>query len=118
MRIDTRIIEKPWGYEEILVEGVEYTAKFLVLNPQSRISLQYHTKKTETMRLLKGDAVIYIETNGSKRIERMREDKSYHIAPGVIHRLLSLEGGCTIVEVSTTFPDDTVRLADDYKRVG
>ena len=39
------LIKKPWGSEQIIHTNKHYTLKKLVMNSNSRCSLQYHKKK-------------------------------------------------------------------------
>jgi mannose-6-phosphate isomerase len=43
--------------------------------------------------------------------------EAYHYAPGTIHRVTAIED-TTILEVSTPYLDDVVRLQDAYGREG
>ena len=38
-------VDKPWGYEEIWAKTNKYVGKILTINPNERLSLQYHEKK-------------------------------------------------------------------------
>ena len=40
----------------------------------------------------------------------------YHIPPNTIHRFSAENGDVVLSEVSTYFPDDVVRIEDDYNR--
>lgn len=110
--------DKPWGYEEVLSRSPEYVVKRIVVNPNHRLSLQYHKKKSETMFLVKGKAKLY---RGSGRdygtLETMSKHIPYHIQPLMIHRL-ECDGDerCIIIEISTPELDDVVRVEDDYNR--
>ena len=58
-------IEKPWGYEIIWAKSDKYVAKFLHINPRSRLSLQFHRKKEETIYVLEGDLKLQLDKSGS-----------------------------------------------------
>ena len=109
-----RIVEKPWGREEIWAETNKYVGKYLHINPGQRLSLQYHNVKMETINVLKGKLIL--ETaNGI--IQVLKQGETFHIDPGTIHRFGAGENEEVILaEVSTTELDDVVRLDDDYKR--
>ena len=52
--ISARIIEKPWGNEEIFAETADYVGKILFIRAGEALSLQYHEVKDETLRVLEG----------------------------------------------------------------
>ncbi len=49
-----RIVDKPWGHEEIWAETKDYVGKILEINPGHKLSRQYHNLKEETFRVLEG----------------------------------------------------------------
>ena len=40
-----RRVNKPWGFEEIIIENEKYVMKMLHINKGQRLSRQYHNKK-------------------------------------------------------------------------
>ena len=44
-----RVVEKPWGKEEIWGETSKYLGKFLYINAGEMLSRQYHEIKEETI---------------------------------------------------------------------
>ncbi len=54
---------------------------------------------------------------GALEIVELTPGMAYHITPGLIHAMESIED-CTVFEVSTTELDDVVRLKDRYGREG
>jgi len=109
-----RIVEKPWGREEIWAETDKYVGKYLYINPGHRLSLQYHKNKMETIRVLNGELIL--ETaNGVLQV--LNQGDIFHVSPGTIHRFGASEKvGAVLVEVSTPELDDVIRLSDDYLR--
>ena len=112
------VVNKPWGREVILTTpSLPYNGKLLYINAGSRISLQYHDQKTETLSLLSGSATI---TQGSA-IDQLTTtpmviQQGYTITPNTIHRLAA-ETDSLILEVSTPEAGTTFRLEDDYQRL-
>ena len=45
-------VDKPWGHEVIWAKTDKYVGKILVIEPNQRLSLQYHEKKKETIYVL------------------------------------------------------------------
>jgi mannose-6-phosphate isomerase len=111
------IADKPWGREIIWAKNMHYAGKILEVKKGERLSLQLHEKKTETMYILQGNAVLEIEdkTNKSTKSIRLEKDSSVDIEPKTIHRLIALEDS-RVLEVSTPELTDVVRLKDDYGR--
>lgn len=109
-------INKPWGYELIWAKTEQYVGKILFIKSGEQLSLQYHNKKDETIYILDGRLDLEIKKNGRRILNRMRKGDSYHIKPGVIHRMKAIND-CYVCEVSTPELDDVVRLEDKYGRV-
>ena len=56
-----RIVQKPWGREEIFAENERYAGKLLHLSAGHSLSLQYHERKDETLYVLEGDVLLLVE---------------------------------------------------------
>jgi len=111
-----RRVEKPWGYELIFAHTERYAGKILHVDAGHALSLQYHERKDETLYLASGEVDLLVEENGELRSLAMRPGDSYHIRPGVRHRMTAGPSGCEFVEVSSPELDDVVRLEDRYGR--
>jgi mannose-6-phosphate isomerase len=113
-----RRIEKPWGYELIWAEGQRYVGKILHIEPGHELSYQYHRQKDETIHLLSGVLDLQVATgDGPRQTLRLQAGQSFHIVPGLRHRMTAIET-CDVLEASTPELDDVVRLEDRYGRVG
>ena len=111
--MNSKIIKKPWGWEEIWADVPgKYLGKTININMKQRLSLQYHEKKEETIYVMRGVLVLYVE---DKKID-LGPGQCYHIPPKTIHRFSAEKGDVALAEVSTYYPDDVVRLEDDYNR--
>ncbi|QQG44355.1 MAG: hypothetical protein HYW86_00330 [Candidatus Roizmanbacteria bacterium] len=110
-------IDKPWGYEIIYTpENASATGKILHIDARKRISLQYHDEKSETLCLIKGQAVITLSNqNGETEEIPMEHFKGYFITPGQIHRITAIID-TDICESSIPEIGNTVRLQDDVGR--
>ncbi len=108
-----KTIDKPWGKEEILSVQNGYMVKRLYMYSGKRCSLQYHEHKTETIYVLRGVLLLYLEG----RMMTMVEGDCLTIFPREVHRM---EGGAkedvVYLEASTPELDDVVRVEDDYGR--
>ena len=117
-KIISKIIPKPWGHEEIWAETESYVGKRMYINPGQRMSLQYHEKKEETVFVLHGTLRIWASLAGDDFID-LEAGEIFHVSPKQVHRF-----GCpsdslyvtSIMEVSTPFLEDVVRMHDDYDR--
>lgn len=117
-RTDSRIVQKPWGREEIFAETPRYVGKILFIKAGEALSLQYHRVKEETLRVLDGELefvtgpdVNHLET------EHLGAGEVFHISPGTLHRMTA-RTDCRLLEVSTPELNDVVRLDDRYGRQG
>jgi len=109
-----RRIDKPWGHELIWAETKHYVAKILVINAGQRLSKQYHKIKEETVYVLEGTLLNYLDNDS---IERYTVGTTLHINPGQVHRFGALGNRYVkLVEVSTNYLDDVIRLEDDFNR--
>ena len=104
-------IDKPWGYEKILISTEKYLTKELYLKEGFQTSYHYHNDKDETMYILSGAG--YIEFEDKK--EYFGPNDSIRIKPGVVHSIVATEN-TVLHEVSTPYLDDTVRVRDLYTR--
>ena len=114
-------IAKPWGEELILRRSADSVVKMLRINPRSRLSLQFHRQKHETLMLLSGTALLSVGPSADRlRDSRLAPGTCVAIAPRTIHRVEAGSAGAEVLEVAsrlTDDEDDIVRLADDYGRV-
>ena len=116
--VQTKLITKPWGCEYIWAECESYIGKTMVIKPGHRMSLQYHEQKEETVTVIEGVLRIWNSELENQYID-LQVGESFHVNPKQVHRF-----GCPplqpcptkIVEVSTPFLEDVVRIKDDYSR--
>ena len=108
---------KPWGYEDIWAVTDKYIGKIIFINPNQRLSLQYHENIEETIYVLSGTLRVW-SSNDEKDFIELEPGGVYHVAPKKLHRFGCGPNpeGVRIAEVSTPEIDDVVRLSDDYGR--
>lgn len=107
-------IEKPWGHELIWSDSLEYIGKIIFIKNDSSLSFQFHENKEETIYVLKGILTLVI---GEEKEElTLNPGDSFKIPPLLKHRFASKNGEVTLIEVSSYFPNDVVRLEDKYGR--
>jgi mannose-6-phosphate isomerase len=111
-----RIIEKPWGKEELLEINDHYMVKKLTMWKGHRCSLQYHKQKKETIYVLSGQLKIYSgSSENDLAVKIYGPNETITLLPGTIHRMEGLED-CVYLEASTPQMEDVVRIQDDYNR--
>ena len=112
-----KIIDKPWGKEEILEINEKYMVKRLTMFAGKKCSLQYHNHKKETIYILSGKLRIYKGENENKLVSKVYlAGESITLNPGQIHRMEGVEDSIYL-EASTPEMDDVVRILDDYDRI-
>ena len=116
--MNPKIVDKPWGYEEIIVQTNSYVMKKIFIRAGHRLSRQFHAQKDETVYVSKGVLLLDLSENDSEsNILKLSEGKSWRIKPKTIHRFTAPEDqSVELFEVSTPELDDIVRLHDDYGR--
>lgn len=107
---------RPWGTYEVLLDAENVKVKRIIVNPNQRLSYQYHHKRQEQWTVVEGELTIVL--NDSKYDRSPGE--SIHIPLGAHHRAWNeTNKPVTFIEVQTgTYfgEDDIVRLEDDYSR--
>jgi len=113
-----RFVSKPWGQEEIFAETDRYVGKILEINAGEALSLQFHERKEETLRVLDG-RVRFVAGPDRDHLEtfELGPGDVFHVTPGLLHRMVAVSD-CRLLEVSTPDLDDVVRLDDRYGREG
>jgi len=120
MQRTATIIDKPWGTEEIWATTHHSIGKLLTINPGHRLSRKYHKRKSHTIRILEGTLLLEIGPRAEGATIEMRwlePGMVHHLPSNTIHRFCAGQEVVKILELSLAGPDDSVRLADDYKRI-
>ena len=104
-------IDKPWGYEKLIIQTDKYMTKELYLMKNEGTSHHKHNKKDETMHVFSGEVLIKFD---DKEVNLKKND-TVRIKPNTPHTILAVEN-TILQEYSTSHIDDTVRIKDKYKR--
>ena len=117
--VEPRRVDKPWGYELIWALTDDYLGKLLFVRAGESLSLQFHREKEESWLVQSGRAKLELGSAGAAILKQevVGPGASFRFPPGTVHRVTALED-TTILEVSTPYPDDIVRLEDRYGREG
>ena len=111
-----KVIEKPWGKEEVIEINEQYMLKKLTMWKGQRCSLQLHNYKKETIFVLSGLLRIISGSDEANLKEKIyKAGESITISPKTVHRMEGVED-CVYLEASTPEMDDVVRIEDDYQR--
>jgi len=107
------IHKKAWGHELWIINNESYCGKLLVFKEGKSFSMHYHLLKDEAWYISKGKFLYtYIDTETAEHIKlEVAEGDCIHLLPGQPHRMLAIEEGSCIFEVSTQhFDSDSYRV--------
>ena len=110
---EDEIVQKGWGYEQIVTNTHLYCAKILHINRGKQISWHYHNIKDETFYVENGSLVLYYGTDDD--IEKaytkiLNAGQKFHVPTGLRHRLKAIENS-RVFEFSTQhFDSDSIRI--------
>ena len=86
---------RPWGWYITLDEGVNYKVKKIHLNPNTKLSLQYHHYRDEHWTVVEGSGKAIV----NKNVFIMNDGDDMFIAKKAVHRMEASPDGVTFVEV-------------------
>ena len=75
-------VTRSWGHYTVLYEGKGFKVKELVISPNSSLSKQRHTHRSETWNIVKGECFILLEDEKLK----LTEDKGIFIPVNTWHK--------------------------------
>tara|TARA_B100000780_G_C21039755_1_gene417184 strand:- start:505 stop:855 length:351 start_codon:yes stop_codon:yes gene_type:complete len=108
--------ERPWGRFYVLHDEPSYKLKRIEVDPEGRLSYQFHFKRSETWTIVEGVGTITLD--GIKK--DYNSGQTILIPQGVKHRIQNNTNKKVIfIEVQTGSyfgEDDIVRIEDDYNR--
>ena len=104
--------------------GGKLSPKILIVNPNARLSWQYHHRRAEIWRIYKGSVgIIRSGDDNQKPIKTLNQGDQVRLKQGERHRLIGLEDQALVAEIwQHTDPkkpsneEDIVRLQDDFGR--
>ena len=77
------ITDRPWGTFEVLREQNNYKVKVLTVNPNEKLSLQYHRHRSEHWVVVKGIAKVEI----NNKVSILNVNESIYVPIRTKHRL-------------------------------
>lgn len=109
-------MRKPWGVEIWFAQTKNYMGKVLIIDPGHQVSLHRHEIKEETMLVFSGEIELSGDSGGVVE-KKFGKGVIVHIFPGFHHSMKCIsEVPAVLFEVSTPFPDDSIRIKDSYGR--
>lgn len=109
-------IFRPWGHYESVVEDLRWKVKMITVKPNSQLSLQRHSYRSEHWVVVSGQALVQVDEQ--KII--LEKNESTYIPKGSKHRLSNnINIPLIVIEVQTGSylgEDDIERFEDNYGR--
>ena len=109
--------------EDLKIEN-KISPKILIINPNSRLSWQYHHRRKEIWKVFKNDVgIIKSKDNNETEMKIFNVGDIIEIKKGERHRLIGLSNFGIVAEIwihtdpaNPSDENDIVRLQDDYTR--
>lgn len=109
--------ERPWGKFITLQNENNYKIKKIIVNPNSKLSLQSHNHRSEHWTIIKGEVLIQ---QGEDKIKLSYNQHAF-IPKKTIHRIENVSDNIAeLIEIQIgdyLEEDDIIRYKDDYNRV-
>ena len=144
-QIISKDLNRPWGgflvidedqsqkfsnqfFDGLKIESLQITErlspKILIINPNSKLSWQYHIRRAEIWSIYKGPVgIIRSKNNFQNNMEIIDSGNQIKIKQGERHRIVGLKNSAIIAEIwqHTDFKkpsdeNDIIRLEDDFGR--
>ncbi len=104
--------------------GEKLSPKILILNPNSKLSWQYHNRRAEIWRVYRGKVGVSRSMTDIQNPKIILDEKDQiKLKQGERHRLIGLDNYSVISEIwqhtdnkNPSNEDDIVRISDDYGR--
>ncbi len=113
--VEHRIVNRPWGTYEVLIEGPQYRVKHVIIKPGHSLSNQRHQHRSEHWVVLKGTATVNI--NNTQKI--LQNYESTFIAMNQEHQL-SNQNNETLeiieIQTGTYVGEDDIQHPDDKNK--
>ncbi len=110
------IVEKPWGYFEVLKTGTNFLLKKIYVNSGGILSLQSHKYRSEHWVVVEGLAEVTL----NDKIIQLKENENIFIPKNAVHRLANkCNKKLIIIEIwygSKLDEEDIKRYEDYYER--
>ncbi|WP_445665653.1 phosphoheptose isomerase [Fodinibius sp. AD559] len=109
--------------DDLKISG-KLSPKILVVQPEKRLSWQYHHRRAEIWRVLEGPVgVMTSDTDEQQPVETLKSGEYVKLKQGERHRLVGLDDWGILAEIwqhtdpdNPSDEDDIVRVQDDFGR--
>jgi mannose-6-phosphate isomerase-like protein (cupin superfamily) len=145
LKVVAKDFERPWGgffvidetqaadfarqffpginVSDLKISG-KLSPKILMVQPEKRLSWQYHHRRAEIWKLVAGEAgIVRSETDEEGGLDTMKVGELIRLRQGQRHRLVGLKGWGMIAEIwqhtdakQPSDENDIVRVQDDFGR--
>ena len=144
-RINSKDFNRPWGgflvidedqsnkfinffFENldmsIITKGLKLSPKILIVKPLSRLSWQYHYRRSEIWKVFEGEVAVVRSENDNEQPKKIYpKDSLITLKQGERHRLIGLNDFGVVAEIwqhtdvnNPSDENDIVRIQDDYGR--
>ena len=109
------LTHRPWGWYKVLSSSETYKVKLLFIQKGHRISLQKHSKRSESWTVINGSPFITIDDMSTPAMPL----DTFFVPSEAIHRIESPDHSDTLIlelQSGACIEDDIIRLKDDYNR--
>ena len=108
----------------LITKGLKLSPKILIVKPLSRLSWQYHYRRSEIWKVFEGEvAVVRSENNNEQPKNIFPKGSLITLKQGERHRLIGLNDFGVVAEIwqhidvnNPSDENDIVRIQDDYGR--
>ncbi|MGJ1431649.1 phosphoheptose isomerase [Sphingobacterium spiritivorum] len=109
--------------QDLKISG-KLSPKILIVAPEKRLSWQYHHRRAEIWRVIKGTVgVVTSDTDDEQELKKLTTGESIKLRQGERHRLVGLSEYGVLAEIwqhtdvdNPSDEDDIVRVQDDFGR--
>ncbi len=108
--------ERPWGKYYVLEDEKTHKVKRIEVNPDQRLSYQFHYHRSEVWTVVSGEALVILDG----KEHNLQSGDVIKIPQGAKHRIKN-PGKELLVFIEVQYgsyfgEDDIIRLQDDYAR--
>lgn len=127
-RIDDKdtdvFIDKFYGFDYHRQAGLLISPKILIIAPHKRLSWQYHYRRSEVWKVIKGRVGVVVSNSDLETETKiLTENETISIGAQMRHRIVGLDEWGYIAEIwqhtltdSPSNEEDIVRVSDDFGR--
>lgn len=109
--------------QDLKISG-KLSPKILIVSPSKRLSWQYHHRRAEIWRVIRGEVGVVTSPNDEEHeLKILKEGDTIRLVQGERHRLVGLGGYGVVAEIwqhtdaaNPSDEDDIVRVQDDFGR--